>query len=49
MEAAGYLPFSGISGLGDLGTGGDGVLFGASPHGFGEGYSCSPATSLIAQ
>ena len=31
MEAAGYLLFSGISGLGDLGTGGDGVLFGASP------------------
>lgn len=31
MGAAGYLLFSGVSGIGDLGTGVDGALFGASP------------------
>jgi hypothetical protein len=32
MEVSGYLLFSGVTGLGDLGTGPDGVLFGASPQ-----------------
>jgi hypothetical protein len=32
MEAAGYPLFSGVSGLGDLGTGADGVLRGAQPE-----------------
>ncbi len=31
MSAAGYLLFSGISGIGDLGNGPDGVLYGATP------------------
>ena len=31
MSAAGYLLFSGISGIGDLGTAADGVLHGATP------------------
>lgn len=31
MSAAGYLLFSGISGIGDLGNGADGVLYGATP------------------
>jgi hypothetical protein len=31
MSAAGYLLFSGVSGIGDLGTGPDGVLHGATP------------------
>ncbi len=31
MEAAGYLAFSGVSGVGDLGTTTDGVFYGATP------------------